>query len=863
MISSNYPKWPIRLLKKVCPDHLFEEIEGDVLQTYHIDLRQLGQASAKRRLVWNVIRYCRPGIILRNRWKANFHLLYLYRHFFAIFFRTTKRDLGYSSTNILGLTLAITCFIFIGLWSFDELSFDTFHANRENIYQVLGRHRYPDGTFVEGGMPGPLATALKGLSNVEETSRMNFTGRQLLHGNSKSFYEEGVYADASLLSIFTFHVIEGDRQRALNDRSSIIISRKIAQKYFGNESPVGQILKLNNKSDLAVKAVFEDLPQNSSLKFDYVLPYELYATQDAYNNEWGAWTGGFTYIKISNSTKVTDLENQIAEKFTKPNIWARWDSNVELFLFPLKKWHLNNNFTDGVQDGGRINYVIIFSAVGVFILLMACINFTNLTIARATKRAKEIGVRKVIGAHRSSLFIQFLSESILIVALATLLSLIVVTLALPLFNQLTGKEIILPYREPAFYILISGVILIVGFIAGCYPAILPSSFNVMEVLKGKFHVIKVNTLRRALIVFQFTLSVTLIVCCIMATRQIQYIQNKNLGFDRQNIIYFNLSEQLSAKVDAFKNETMKSPLINAVSEADTNPMEVQRGMVLSDNAWPGKTKEDNIIFRWIQCDHDFIPALGFNIIAGRNFSKSNAADSVSYIINEEAARQMKLTHPVGQSLSAPHPGKIIGVVRDFHSAKLQFAIQPVIFAMKPVRSPLLFVKYEAGRTKEVIPYVESIYKKFEPDFPLEWKIMNDALTQQYKDEQMINKIANLFTGIAIVISCMGLLGLVTYTAEMRGKEIGIRKVMGASIFQILTLLSKDFLMLIAIAFLIGIPLGWIASEQYLKDYAFRINMDISTIILTALLLAVATLLAVSFQSVKAAAANPNKTLRSE
>jgi hypothetical protein len=597
----------------------------------------------------------------------------MYRHFLSVFFRTAKKDFGYLFVNILGLTLALCCFIFIGLWSRDELTFDSFHTNRENVYQVMGRHRYPDATFVQGGTPGPLAPALKSLSGIEQTCRTNFAGgKQLFHANGKSSYENGMFADASLVDVFTLTIIDGDRTNPLADKSSIIISRKIAHKYFTDKSAVGQILKLNNKLDLTVTAVFEELPDNSSLKFDFVLPYELYATQDIYNNEWGAWTGGFTYVKVFESSDIADIEKQITEKFTKPHIWVRWDTNVDLFLYPMKDWHLYGNFTNGVQDGGRIDYVIIFGAVGIFILLMACINFMNLTIARATRRAKEVGVRKVIGALKASLFAQFMFESLIVVAISTLLSLGILTLTLPALSQLTGKQLNLPFNEPAFYFALSGLTLVATCLAGCYPAMLPATLRTLDVLRGKIHGMKAIVLRKALVAFQFSLSVALIVCAFMAKRQIEFFTEKSLGINRHSIIYFNSTEALAAKRDAFKTEAMKNPIITVGSEANANPMDVQQGMVLADNAWPGKQKEDNIVFGLFQCDPDFIPALGFTIIDGRNFSNLNTADSANYIINEEAARQMKLEDPVGQSLAAPHKGTIIGVVKDFHSLKLRF-----------------------------------------------------------------------------------------------------------------------------------------------------------------------------------------------
>jgi putative ABC transport system permease protein len=860
--TTSLPKWAERFLRAICPEDLYEEIEGDLIQRHNKNVGAYGQSRAKRILLADTIRYLRPEIILRNKFSTEITRFPMIRHFMLTFFRGTRRSFGYTFINVFGLCLGLVCFIFITLWVYDEMTFDSSHADKEKIYQVMGRHTYPDGTFVDSGMPGPLATALTNLSGIDASGRITFVNSKVLFQyQNKSLYENGTYADPSILNIFNLNILEGDFKNPLAGSNSIIISKDLADKYFGTESAVGKVISINKELQTTVNAVFEPLPSNSTLKFDFILPYQVYAKNDTYNDEWGAWTGGLTFIKVADVSSAIRIEKQINEKFTKPHIWLRWDSNVELFLFPMSDWHLYANFNNGVQDGGRIDYVKTFIAVAFFILAIACINFTNLATARAMKRAKEIGVRKVVGARRSSLFFQFLFESMLVTGVSIVLALIIVTISLPAFNNFTGKQIEIPYASPLFYGAIFGIWCISTLLAGSYPAIVLSASRGLDAMKGTSISIKGVVLRKGLVVFQFALSVTLIVCALVAFEQIEFIRAKSLGFDRDNLLYFDAQPALINEIESFKNEASQNPIIRSVAIASTSPMNVASGMVLSDNAWQGKSKDDNIVFRWMQCDQDYLATLGFKLLEGRWFSKENISDSSNYVINEEAVRQMKLKEPIGATLLAPHPGKIIGVVKDFHSTKLQFKIQPVIMAMKPVRISTVFIRYEKEKMSEAVAYIESLHKKFEPDHPFEWKTMDDQLQVQYKEELFIRNLAICFTVVALVISCLGLTGLATYLTENRVKEIGIRKVVGASTFNLIEMLLRDFIALVSLGFAMGALSGWFVSEHYLKDYAFRFEMNAWIFLWTGVVLIVITLLSVSYQSGKAAMANPVKTLK--
>lgn len=788
----------------------------------------------------------------------------MFSHFFKIFFRSTLKNGAYSLINVSGLTVALACSIFTLLWVMDEITFDDFHEAKEKIYAIRTNHSYPDGNVVTGwSSSGRLAEALKELPEVEESCRTTFRSRVLFQLKDKSFYEEGIYADADVFKIFTISFVEGNHLHALADNKSIVISERLAEKYFGKEFAIGKVIRLDDKLDATVTAVFKDLPDNSSLNFDFIIPYSVYARNDNYNEEWGAWTGGLTYVKLHEPSDVESANKKITTLITKPKIWPRWGDNVDLFLFPLSDWRLYDNFQKGKQEGGRISFVKAFSIVGAFILVIACINFMNLSTARSVSRAREVGVRKVVGAGRQSLIRQFIGESLLISFIALSFSLIIVHLLLPVFNDLTGKHIRMDYTNPVISVSLIAITVSTGIMAGMYPAFLLSSLRAIHVLKGKLAGLSGTGVRKALVVFQFGLSVILIVTAMIVHKQVDYMRNKNLGFDKENVLYFNASENLRGNFENFRNEALRNPLITFVSQAAANPIEINQGLELGENAWPGKTKEDNVIFQWLHCDYDFLPSLGFTLVAGRNFSRDVIADSSNFIITEEAAKRMKLENPVGQVLTVDRTGQIIGVVKDFHSTGLKNAIQPVIISMRPESTNNIFIRYEPGRLQDALKYVQTIYKKFEPDFPLHISFMDEPFGRLYQTEILIGKLSTYLTAIAIFISCLGLFGLASFTAEKRSKEIGVRKVMGATVSQMIMLLCRDFVALVIIALVAGLPIAWWIGKTFAGMYAFHADLSISLFVIAALTMLLIALITVSFQSAKAALTNPVNSLRSE
>ncbi len=788
----------------------------------------------------------------------------MFNHFFRIFFRTALKSGGYTFINITGLTISLVCGIFILIWVIDESSYDDFNIDKDRIYEVIGNHAYPDGTITDFSTPGPLANGLKDLPEIEESCRLLFfKGHILFNYKNQIIYEDGIHADPALFKIFTINILEGDHTNPIPDNNSIAISKKLAHKYFKEENAIGKILRLNNNLDAQVTAVFDDVPKNSSLRFEFVLPYEIHAKEDQYNLEWGAWTGGRTYVKLHKGSDKEKVNKKIAEQITKPRIWPHWDSNVTLFLLPLKDLRLHNNFVNGIQQGGRITYVIGFSIVAIFILIIACVNFMNLATARSLSRSKEIGVRKIVGANRSSLIKQFIGESVVISFFSLGIALLIVHLLFFEFNSLTGKQIGIDYTNPLVYGSLTGIALFTGFIAGSYPSFFLSSLKAIHVLKGKLPVLSGVGIRKGLIVFQFSISVVFIVSALVVYQQLEYMRNKNLGFDKANTFYFRTHEDTRKNSESFKTQALQNSIIDGVAQSNSNPMDIGSAIVLGDNAWPGKKKEDNIAFRLLQCDSDFIKGFNFTFIEGRNFSAEFPADSNNYIITEEAARRMHLTNPIGQELIAPSKGVIIGVVKDFHSTSLQGGIEPVIISMRPENTDLIFIRYQEGKAQEAIKFMESLHLKYEPNYPLEYQFTDEAFGKIYESEILMGKLSGLFTLMAIFISCLGLFGLASFTAERRVKEIGVRKVLGATAIQLVVLLCTDFVLLVGIALSIGLPIAWWAMQTFLSRYAFHTELSPSIFLLTSIIMIGIALITVSFQSIKTALRNPVRSLRTE
>jgi len=765
--------------------------------------------------------------------------------------------------NVAGLSLGLACSLLIMLWVQDERSVDGFHANGRQLYQVYERNTYDGKVDAAYNTQGLLADELKRrIPEVQYASGLEQNHPFTFEAGNKVFKMDGTYAGVDFFRMFSFPLLQGTPETALNTSSGIAVSRKMAESFFGSpEKAMGKTIRIENRDNVLITAVFENLPTNSSLQLDFLRSWKAYVAENGWVNNWGN-TSPYTFIQLRADADPDKVAAKITDFISlyKPTTNA---AHTNLLLKPFSEKHLHSTFKNGQVDGGRIAYVNLFSIVAIFILLIAAINFMNLSTARSIKRAKEVGVRKVIGAARNAIMGQFICEAVLLTFISLLVAIVLILVLLPQFNNLTGKNLQIPVDKPLFWITLLGLLALTSLVAGSYPAFFLSSLNPVKILKGR---LKFSTgaafFRKGLVVFQFTLSVILIVGTIVIYRQMQYVQTKNLGYNRNNLLYIPLEGDLVKKYDLFKQEAENMPGVEAISKMKESPTVI--GHSNGDIGWTGKDPGLNATFSDATVGYDFVKTMKLELKDGRDFSKE-FADSSNYLVNETAAMKIGYQNPVGQPLSwGGNKGKIIGVLKDFHFNSMHEAIEPLVIRLSEKQKwGTILVRIEAGKTKQVIAGLEKICKDLNPEFTFSYQFSDQEFAKLYNSEQVVSRLSNYFAFLAIFISCMGLLGLAMFTAEQRLKEIGIRKVLGASAVSLFSLLSSEFLVLVAIALVIASPVAWYTTSKWLQSFAYSITVSWSIFAMSGGLIMLIALATVSFQSIKAALVNPVKSLRSE
>jgi putative ABC transport system permease protein len=781
------------------------------------------------------------------------------RNYLKTSVRNLLRYKSYSLINVFGLTIGLATTLFIFLWIIDELRYDQFHANK-NIYRVLANYTYSDASIETGwATPVLLAPTLQAeLPEVAQAMHMRWPSDMLLKHGNKSLTEHGVFADAAVFSVFSFPIVQGDARQPLPGEKSIAISQSLAAKFFGDTDPIGQVFQVDQKYEFAVTAVFADIPKASSIAFDYVLPFDAWLKDNDWARHWGNGSQQ-TFVTLKPGTDIEAFNKKI-DGF----VLNRCEGCLARpFVFPYAQMHLYGEFKNGKQAGGQIDYIYTLGLVALLILAIACINFMNLATARAATRSREVGVRKVIGAQRSGLVTQFMTESLLLAGTAMILALAIVQLLLPIFNVMIGKDIHMQLGDPTLQLGVLGLTVFCGILAGSYPALFLSAFKPATVLKGQAQAsLTGGGLRRSLVVVQFIASIVLIIGSLVVYRQIKFIGQQHLGFDRSNIVVLRQHRGVAENQQAFKAALLQSPTIRHVSVAGENPFNIDSNT--TDPAWPGKPADATIAFRVISCDEDFIPAFSMSMAAGRNFQGSRA-DTINYIINEKAVSIMGLTPEtaIGTEFTMwAGKGKIIGVVKDFNNQHLRKGIDPAVFLYNPDNTWNIFVKI-TGNPKVALAHIAATQHKFDPEYPFDYQFLDKGYEELYRTETMISQLSLSFTVVAVLISCLGLFGLAAFTAERRMKEMGVRKVLGASVLNLIVLLCGDFARLVTIALLVAFPAAWYLSRHYLDGYAFHAELTAWMFLAPAVGVLLLTLLTVGYQSARAAATNPVKSLRSE
>jgi putative ABC transport system permease protein len=785
------------------------------------------------------------------------------RNYLKTALRNLLKNKVFSFINVLGLALGMACSLLIWLWVEDERAMDAFHANDDYLYTILQR-QYHDGVIdAAHHTPGVLPEELKIVfPEVQYATGGTWDELHTFEGNGKILKELGTYGSPDFFSVFSYTLLEGQPETAVKTPVDIALSRKMAEAFFGSvKAAMGQTLRFENKKDLTVTAVFENIQPHSSRKFDYLLNWETFLEQHVWARDWGN-NGPATHIVLKTGTDVKAFEPKIRtfiDAYDKDENFIR-----RLFLQKYSDVYLHSNFKNGELAGGRVQYVKLFTVIAVFVLLIACINFMNVTTARSIKRGKEIGVRKVIGALRSGLIRQFIGETLLIVFFAFMLAMLLVALVLPMFNTLTQKQIVLPLDQYSFWIAMLLLGILTGFVSGSYPALYLSSFNPVHAFKGALKFGSAALwFRKSLVVFQFTLSMLLIIGTIVISRQVSYIQSVNLGYDRENFIFVPLEGDLGKRFDVFKTQLLSQPGVSLLTRMSEPPTNIQNGT--GGVIWEGKDPNSKLQFTQASVGYDFVKTMNITLLQGRDFSQDFPSDSSGYLLNEAALKLTGYEDPIGKPITLwGDKGTIIGIMKDFHFSSLHQAIRPMILRLKENSlSRWALVRTEPGKTKEALASVEAVYKKLNPQFPFTYQFSDEEYQKLYGNERVVETLSNAFAALAIFISCLGLLGLAMFTAEQRTKEIGIRKILGASLTSLFGLLSKELFVLIAVSLMIASPLAWYLMEDWLQAYAYRIGIGWWMFLVAGGLTFLIALLTVSFQTVRALLVNPVNSLRAE
>jgi len=858
------PKLANQFLEWILKTDLVEEVLGDLAEKFDRQLNKKSPFKAKANYWYQILNYCRPFAV-RNNLITDLNPFFMWTHNLKLAFRNSIRDKSTFLINLIGLSTGLAGVILIALWVYDEWRFDKFHEYGDRLYQVMENQNYDGEIFTLGHSAGLLAEAITAeIPEVEQAIAVTAPRAEsntILQVKAEKIKTQGSFVGKNYFEVFSFKLLQGVKHQLFNNVNSIVITEAVALKLFKTTNNViGRSIQMKKGEEeqlFAVSGIYETPPSNSTLRFDYLLPIELYKSREADEFDWGNRIL-YTYAIIEESANIAQVNQKISQlQNAKEDI-----EDAELFLQKYEDRYLYERFENGQQAGGRITYVNLFIAIILFILLIACINFMNLSTAKATKRLKEIGVKKAIGGTRQSLIEQYLSESILLSSIGLITALGMVYLLLPQFNEITGKQLMLSLT-PSMILSLIGVTLLTGLLAGSYPALFLSSFNPVAILKGKVNrSIGELWVRKGLVVFQFVVSIVLIIAVMIIYQQIDFVQNKHLGYDKENILYFRPEGKIAETVPTVLEVLKQTPGIKNASTISR--LLVESTQRTSAIAWPGKTKD--VLFDAIFVNYDLVETMGLEMAAGRSYSKDFGNEMQHIVLNEAAIEVMGLEDPIGKKIQLWEPDNyltIIGVIKDFHFESLHKKIQPMFMELDAEDVAFIMAKIEKGKEQQAIGALQKFHSAYNPGYTFEYHFLDKAYEAQYRSEMRIGILAKYFAGLAILISCLGLFGLSAFTAERRQKEISIRKVLGASPLSIIRLLSGDFSKMVVVAIVLAIPLSYWLAQEWLNDFAFQITIQPWYFMAAGSAALGIAWLTVSMQTIRAALANPVKALKSE
>jgi len=788
----------------------------------------------------------------------------MFRNYLLVTLRNLRKNGTYSFINILGLAIGITCSMLILLWVFDEFSFDKFHPKADRLYQVWANGHFDGKINSWTSVPLPTYEAMKSAdSHIKHALVTDWGGEHLLSISENRLIKKGYYVSEEFLEMFEFPLLAGTAAQVLDDPHSIVITEATAKALFGDQDPINKVIHVDNESDLKVTGVLRDIPKNSSFKFDFLLTWKFREQISSWvrrnTTNWGNYSFQ-VFLELNSAADKSAVENSIRDMLTKH---GETDFKKEFFIYPLLRWRLHANFENGIETGGMYDYVQLFTLIAVFILVIACINFMNLATARSERRAREVGIRKTVGSGRFELILQFIGESVFISLLAFSVAVLLTELLLPFYNNLVEKKLLIDYSGPDFWMFASGLILFTGIISGSYPALYLSSFQPVKVLKGKIQVGKsASTPRKILVTLQFGFSILLIIGTIVIYQQIQLVKGRALGYDQENLMAVNYTNEVGKNYRAIKLELLASDVVEAVTKSNSTITDINSNNFLG---WPGKPEQQRVIFTTIATEYDYTKTMGIKLLEGRDFSENFKSDSMAIMVNKAAAQLMNLKDPIGTDLDLwGKKRKLIGIIDDVLMGSPHEPIKPLFVILDPEWSDAVSVRLK--KTNDLqgsINTVKKIFEKYASAYPFEYRFADVEFQKKFTTINLTSKLASLFAILAIFITGLGLFGLAAFTAEQRTKEIGIRKIMGASVSNLVGLISKDFSFLVMVSFIISAPIAWWLLSKYLQRYAIRTEIGWWIFPVTGLIALTFALAIVSTQALRAAHANPATSLRND